>query len=340
MTLISGKLHPDVLEKLVFTRLGVKDPRVLVGPKLGEDAAVIDMGDRVLVIHVDPITGAVKNVGWLAVNVSVNDVASRGAKPLWILISLFLREGASLEEAEAITTQINEAALQLGVSVVGGHTEVTPGLTRPIIVSVAVGEAPKNAYVTSSGARPGDAIVVTKGAAIEGTGILAYEFERELTVRLGEDVIERAKRYITMISVLKDAQIAISVRGVTAMHDATEGGVLGAIQEVAWASKVGVKVYEDRIPISPETKAICSLLGIDPLRTISSGTLIITVKPGKTEELVKQLNVNDVKASVVGEVTEPREGIKLYKSDGSVEDLLTPIREQLWTVMEKRLSIT
>lgn len=337
-TLISGKLRPDLLEKLVFKRLGVQNPRVLVGPKLGEDAAVIDMGDKVLVTHVDPITGATENVGWLAVNVSVNDVAARGAKPLWILISLFLREKASVEEAEAITSQINEAALQLGVSVVGGHTEVTPGLTRPIVVSVAMGEAPKDAYVTSSGAKPGDAIVITKGAAIEGSSILAYEFEAELAATLGEAAVKNAKRYVKMISVLKDSQIAMKVGGVTAMHDATEGGVLGAIQEVAWASKVGVKVYEDKVPVSPEARSICSFFGIDPLRTISSGTLVITVKPQKAQDLVKELKLNGVTASVVGEVTKPKDGIKLYKPDGSVEDFSAPVYEQLWIAMEKKLS--
>lgn len=331
-----GKMPPEVLESIVFGRLGVLDSRVLVKPKIGEDAAIIDFGDRVLVLHSDPITGAVENIGWLAVNVSSNDVATRGARPKWLSVVILLPENATSDLLDEITRQIDLAAKELEMMVVCGHTEVTPSLDRPILICTSIGEASKDKYVTSSGARVGDKIILTKGAAIEGTAIFAHEFEDYLKSRLSEEIVDRAKEYIKYISVLREAMIAIEVGGVTAMHDPTEGGVLGGVQELARASNVGFIVYEDRVIINSETKAICNVLNADPLKTISSGSLLITVRPNKADELVRTLISSGVKASIIGEIVDKSEGDFLVKSDGAKVKLTELVQDHLWLILGRK----
>ncbi|UCE29837.1 MAG: AIR synthase family protein [Candidatus Bathyarchaeota archaeon] len=268
-----GKLEPNRLRQLVFSCLGATDPHVIVGPKVGEDAAVIDFQDKVIVVHSDPITGVIENVGKLAINVCTNDIAARGVRPQWILVVMLLPENFDLDQLEIVTKQMHKVAKELGVAIVGGHTEVTSSVSRPVIVTTAIGEAEKKGFVKTSGAEVGDRIIATKGAAIEGTAILSTEMDELLSRKVGKSTIQRAKSFINMTSVLEDALTAMEVGGVHAMHDATEGGIAGALQEVAWASNVGIKVHEERIPIHKETGAICKALNIDPLRTISSGTL-------------------------------------------------------------------
>jgi len=333
-----GKIPPKLLKELILHRLGAHSDRVLVSPAIGEDAAVIDMGDRVLVTHIDPITGAIENLGWLAVNVAINDVAAKGATPLWIMVTILLHEGAEVEEVDRLAKQIDEAAKRLGVAVVGGHSEVVAGLSRTLMVVAAMGEAPKNKYVTSSGARPGDLLVVTKGACVEGSAILVGELRKELTPILSEEEKRRLESMIWEISVVPEAKAVMDTGGVTAMHDATEGGVLGAIQELAWASKVGVKVYEEKVPVDPTTKKLCDVLRIDPLRTISSGSLVMTVKPGSLREVLEAVRKVGVEAAVVGEVVEAKEGLWLVKPNGVFEDLSKPVEEELWRALAFKLS--
>lgn len=331
-----GKMPPEVLESIVFGRLGVLDPRVLVKPKIGEDAAIIDFGDRVLVLHSDPITGAVENIGWLAVNVSSNDVATRGARPKWLSVVILLPESATSDLLDEITRQIDFAAKELGMMVVCGHTEVTPSLDRPILICTAIGEASRDKYVTSSGARVGDKIILTKGAAIEGTAIFAHEFEDYLKSRLSEEVVERAKEYIKYISVLREAMIAVEVGGVTAMHDPTEGGVLGGVQELARASNVGFILYEADVIVNFETKVICDVLNVDPLSTISSGSLLITIEPSRASELIEKLKASGIMASVIGEITDRGSGEILVKCDGTRVKLTGVVQDQLWLVLERK----
>ncbi len=332
--LLLGKLPPNILEKYVFNRLGAKDSRVIVGPKIGEDAAIIDFNDKVLVMHSDPITGAIENIGWLAINVSSNDVAVRGAKPKWISLVILLPENADLNLLDEITRQVDEAAKKLEIAIVCGHTEVTPNLDRPIIISTAIGETTKDKYVTTSGANVGDKIILTKGAAIEGTAIFAHEFEEYLKKHLPVEVIENAKKYIQYLSVLKEALTLIEIGGVTAMHDPTEGGVLGGLQELAKASNVGFKIYEEKVIINPETKMICNLLKVDPLKTISSGSLIATVKPEKANEAINKLKNETIKASIIGEITS--EGMKLIKSDGKIINVEKPVQDELWRIISMK----
>jgi len=335
-TLSVGKLDPGLLKNMVFRCLGAPSSRVVLGPKIGEDACAIDFEDKVLVVHSDPITGAMENIGWLAVNIAANDIATRGVKPLWMLIVLLLPENISSAKLQQITRQVDEAARELDIAIVGGHSEVTSSLKRPIIIATAMGETEKEKLVQSGGARIGDRVIVTKGAAIEGTAILSTELAERLTKEVDPKVIESAKLFIERISVVKDALIAMDVGGVHAMHDVTEGGVAAGLQEVAWASNVGLVAYEEKIPIHNETKLICQALKIDPLKTIGSGALIISAHPQKADEIVNSLRENNVPASIVGKIVNKSDGAYILRKDGTKLDLTKPVKEELWRALREK----
>ena len=331
-----GKLEPNMLKQLVFSCLGAANSRVILGPTIGEDASVIDFKDKLLVVHSDPITGAVENIGWLAVNIVANDIATRGVKPLWMLIVLLLPSNMDSAKLKHITQQIDTAAKELGIAIVGGHSEVTPGIKRPIIVATAMGETEKGKLVQSSGAKVGDHVIVTKGVAIEGTAILSSELAELLQRKIDSRVVENAQKFIEKISVVKDALTAVKVGGVHAMHDATEGGVAAGLQEIAWASDVGIVAYEEKIPVYEETELICQALKIDPLKTIGSGALIISAHPEKAMEIVAALRENDIRASVVGEIVDKSEGSYVLRRNGAKLDLTEPVKEELWRVLKKK----
>ena len=330
-----GKINPNMLEEIVFSCLGSHDPRVIVGPKIGEDAAVIDFKDRVLVVHSDPITGAVENIGWLAVNVCANDIATRGVRPLWILTVILLPRDFDFVQLRKITNQINEATRRLHIAVIGGHSEVTSSISRPVIIATAIGEARKGKFVTSSGAQIGDSLIVTKSAAIEGTAILSTEMKKLLETKVDKRLIFAGQKFIKMTSVVEDALTAVKVGGVHAMHDATEGGVASGLQEIAWASNTGIMAYEEKIPIYKETREICKALRIDPLKTISSGTLIISAHRERAVKIVSALQKNNIRASIIGEVVEKAKGCYIMRRDGTRLNLSRPVKEELWKILEK-----
>jgi len=235
-----------------------------------------------------------------------------------------------------IASQIGEAAKELHIAVIGGHSEVTSSVTRPVIVATVIGEAKRGKFVTSSGAHVGDSIIVTKGAAIEGTAILSTEFAKVLETKVDKKLILSGQKFIKMTSVVKDALIAIKVGGVHAMHDATEGGIASGLQEIAWASNTGIMAYEEKIPIYKETKKICKALHIDPLKTISSGTLIISAHKKKAEKIVSALQKSNIQASIVGEVVEKAKGRYIIRCNGSRLNLSRPVKEELWKILEKQ----
>ncbi len=331
-----GKLEPNTLKQLVFSCLGAADSRVILGPKIGEDASVIDFKDKFLVVHSDPITGAVENIGWLAVNIVANDIATRGVKPLWMLIVLLLPNNIDSAKLKHITQQIDKAAKELGIAIVGGHSEVTPSIKRPIIIATAMGETEKAKLVQSSGAKVGDYVILTKGAAIEGTAILSSELAELLQRKIDPKTVKRAQKFVKKISVVKDALTAVKVGGVHAMHDATEGGVAAGLQEIAWASNVGIVAYEEKIPVYEETKLICQALKIDPLRTIGSGALVISAHPEKAKEIVAALREKGIRASVVGKIVDKSEGSYILRKNGTKLDLNEPAKEELWKALEKK----
>lgn len=327
---MAGKLSPELLRKFIFSRIGVRDPNVLVGPAYGEDAAIIDLGNnKVLVTHVDPITGAVELLGWLAVHIACNDIAVRGAKPKWLLPVLLLPENASEELIDKITSQIDKAAKEVKAMIVGGHSEYTPELKRPIITMTAIGITAKNKFIRTSGAKPGDFIIMTKTAAVEGTSILATDFADKLRNKgVNEDLIKRGARFINEISVVKEALILAEI-GVNSMHDPTEGGLLGGIAEIAYSSNVRIEVWEDKIPIAEETRIFCEALNIDPLKLISSGVLLASVPREKIELALSELKRAGIKASIIGRVKEGR-GVVLYRRNGMKEKVPEFIVDELY----------
>ncbi len=299
--LAAGKIPKDVLSRLVFTCLGVPSDRVIKGPKIGEDAALLDMGDRILIAKSNPITGAEGKIGWLAVHINANDVAARGGKPLWYLSTILLPVGAPESMLETIMKDQHDACCELGVSIVGGHTEVAPGLQRPIVSGFMLGEVDKKSKITTDGAQIGDKIVLTKGVGIEGTGILASDLKARLQ-GVEDHVLESAVKMLDMISVVPEAIEASRIGGVHSMHTPTEGGVLNGLLEVSEASGLGFKVFESKLPIHEATKTICNELSIDPMKLLSSGSLLICVEPDRTDDLVENLQSKGIESNVIGEI--------------------------------------
>jgi hydrogenase expression/formation protein HypE len=234
-TFLTGKVPPDVLSRIVFRRTGAPNRRLLLGPALGEDAAIIRTRGKFLILTTDPITGAQENAGWLSVHVNANDVATRGAKPVWFLCCLLLPEHSGEDVIDQIMSQVDEAAREISVTVAGGHSEITPGLLRPIIVGSMVGEITSGKYVSTAGAKPGDKIILTKTIGLEGTSILAYDLHEKLAHWLKDDIIEHAKAFTRRISVVRDAMIAVKMGGVHAMHDPTEGGLIEGLWDIGEA---------------------------------------------------------------------------------------------------------
>lgn len=319
---MGGKLPPELLTKYVLSRIGVRDRSVIVGPTIGEDAAIIDVGEgKILALHADPITGAIESIGWLAVHIACNDIAVRGVKPRWLLPVLLLPEDVGEDVLDTITRQMDEAARELGVAIVGGHSEYTPGLKRPIVSMTAVGLSENGRYITTSGARVGDTVIMTKTAAVEGTAILSTDF-RDVLLELGvpQDVLERGRRFLRGISVVREALTLADADLVTAMHDPTEGGVLGGLIEIAYASNKTVEIWEEFIPVAEETRSIVEALELDPLKLISSGTLIATVPSKRAGEALELLKGIGVEATAIGRVRDRDEGyVVLHRGNGAIE---------------------
>lgn len=333
MRLPPGKIPIDILKEVVFRNLGAERKEVTVGPTAGIDGAVLDIGNKSLIVSMDPITGAVERIGWLAVNVNANDIATFGVEPSFLFSCIMLPEGADKGIVEVICTQMDAAANELGIAIVGGHCETTPGLQNPIVVGCVIGLTEKGSYVTAAGAKAGDKLILTKSAGIEGTAILASDREQQLSKILGPSMVADAKSFYKHISVVKDALTAYRTGGVHAMHDPTEGGVAGGIHEMADASQLGVKVFEDKIGVEPETAKICRYFEIDPLQLISSGALLVSAVPEKANEIVDSLAKEHVYAAVIGEFHRNINKRLIVRKDNSVQDLPRPISDHLWAAL-------
>jgi hydrogenase maturation factor len=316
-SLPTGKLPPDLLHSLL-TRHAVVDPRVVVGARVGEDAAVIDMGDRYLIAAADPITFATDELGWYAVTINANDIAVRGATPRWFLATLLLPEGATdAETVRRLFAQIAAACAALNVTLIGGHTEITHGIDRPLVAGTMLGEVAKDRLVTTAGAQVGDAVLLTKGVPLEGAAIIAREKEAELLARgVGATVIHTAQGFLRSpgIGVQREAEIATAVTRVHAMHDPTEGGIATALHELATAAGVGLRIDHDRIPVLPEGRTLCAAFGLDPLGTIASGALLLTLPPGDARIVLDALAHQGIAAQVIGAVVPAEQGVTLTDS--------------------------
>lgn len=308
-----GKLPHSVLERLLG-RYITRGERVVVGPRIGEDAAVLEFGDRLLVAKTDPITFASDRIGWYAVNVCANDIATMGARPLWFLASILLPEGKSDEAlVESLFRDLALSCAELDVSLCGGHTEITYGLTRPIVVGQMLGEVARDRLVTSSGAEPGDALLLTKGIAVEGTAILVREKAEFLQARLPQAYLENAAGFLFRpgISVVREAQALGQACRPKAMHDATEGGLATALRELAAASGVGLEVDEARVHVFPESRGVCECLGLNPWGLIASGALLAAVRPEEVRAAIQAVESAGVACHHIGEVRSKEFGLRI-----------------------------
>ena len=306
MSLLTGKLPAELLARLL-SRVVRRDPRVLLGPTLGEDAAIIDLGDRVLVAKADPVTFATDRIGWYAVHVNANDVACMGARPAWFLATILLPQGAPEALAEEVFAQIEAACEALDVTLVGGHTEVTYGLERPIVAGAMLAEAAAGRIVRNADARPGDHLILTKGIAIEGTALLARDAADELRRRgFGEASLERARALLDRpgISVVREALLACDTAPVHAMHDPTEGGLATALHEVAAASGLVAEVQAEAVTVLPETEELCRALSLDPLGLLASGSLLIALAEEDCERVRGALSGAGIPAACLGRLIE------------------------------------
>jgi hydrogenase maturation factor len=303
----TGKLDIDTLKKFL-ERNTILDPRVVVGPKIGEDAAAIDLGkeaDLCWIVTSDPITFTTEEIGYYGVVVNLNDIATMGATPRWFLATLLFPEGSDLKAIEKVFRQIHDACRQFKISFIGGHTEITPGIKKMILCGHMIGEVKKDKLVTTSGAKNGDLLLLLKGVCIEGTSIMAREKEAELLRRgISPSMIRMAKRFIfdPGIDVLRAARIAREAVPVHSMHDPTEGGLINGLIEVAWASQKEIEVDLEKVFIYKESRILCQEFGLNPLGVIASGALLLAISPSDLWPIEKAFEKNSIPFRVIGRV--------------------------------------
>lgn len=315
-----GKIPPEILESIVMNPIqkkGVKRDDIVLRPKTGEDCSVIDLQGEMCVLSTDPITGAAKDIGYLAVQINCNDIFSAGAEPVGILLTVLLPEKSDEDTLKEIMEGALKGAEELGIEILGGHTEVTDAVCKPIVSAAVIGKSRARKIVQTGSAQIGQDVVMTKWAGLEGTAIIAKEYEEVLLRRLPLEVVQAAQGMKDFLSVGKESVVAVEY-GATAMHDATEGGILGAVWEVAECSKTGVEIWRDKIPMKKETQIICNEAQIDPLRLISSGTMIITIENGA--ELTEKLSQMGIEATVIGKITESERVIITGKGKELLEE--------------------
>jgi hydrogenase maturation factor len=338
-----GKIDDATFRALILRRLGKKDATVLVPPKAGVDAGVVDLGGgKVLIVAEDPIFTmprlSLETFGWFAVHIGASDVAVMGVRPRYMTYTLLLPPETPCEDFKAVVDSIHKTALDLGIAIVGGHTGFYPGFQAPTIGGITVfAVAGKGEYVTPAGAKPGDEVLLTKGPAIETAALLAALREPELLASHPAPLVEAAKRLRFQISVVADALTAKAAGGVTAMHDATEGGVIGGLFEIATASRVGMEVDESLFVYPEEVRMVCESFGIDPVSAIAEGSLLITARPGSSRQIIDRLKRKKIRASVVGRVLANPRRRTLKRKDGRSVPLAIPDQDPFWPAFFKGL---
>jgi hydrogenase expression/formation protein HypE len=336
-TLPLGKLPPELLER-ILRQAPQFDPRLLLGPGTGLDCAVLDFGERYLVLKSDPVTFVTDEIGWYLVQVNTNDIATTGAIPKWLLVTALLPEGQTTQEmVQSLSEQVYKACQAYHISIIGGHTEITHGLDRPILIGTLIGEVNHQNLVTPKGAQAGDCILITKGVPIEGTAILAREFSSRLIEELSEEELEKARRFLHQpgISVLVEAQTAVQTGGVTAMHDPTEGGLAAALWELAKASQVSLEVNVSAVPVPPLSRRICQVFKIDPLATIASGALLITCAPNRASQLQQAIQDEGIPCEEIGKVLAGPPMVWEIAPGEVRKPLLYPTRDEIARVYEQ-----
>lgn len=316
-----GKLAPSFLSELL-EKYTMEDETVVVGPRIGMDATVIDQGDFYLIAKTDPITFVTENIGYYAIHVNANDIACMGGIPRWFLATILLPEKRSNRFlVENIFSQLQTACQELDILFCGGHTEITYGLDRPILVGQMLGVAEKGWLVTGENVRPGDDVLLSKGIAIEATSIIAREKAEPLAQLYSTELVEKCRNFLydPGISVIKDARLATQVGGVHAMHDPTEGGLAMGLHELAMATGLGLKIFEHEILILPESKLLCDQYDIDPMGAIASGALLIVVDPHFTGKIIENFRANQIEIRNIGKVMSVEYGVKLVIDNHEID---------------------
>ncbi len=325
-----GKIPESVLKRSVFKKLTVKRPEVLVHPGVGEDCGILSTNENeAVVLSTDPITGTVKEIGNLAFHITANDIASSGAELVGMLLTIILPPDSSEQDLRQIMDPISQRAAENNVEIIGGHTEVSAAVNQPLVSVVGVGKIQKDQIIKTGGLQPGDDLVLTKWAGIEGTSIIAYEKESELMERFSSEFVQRAKDFSNLLSVVPDGRIAMEV-GVHAMHDVTEGGVYGALWEMAAASGVGLQVDLKKIPIHQETIEICEVFDLNPYMLISSGCMLIGTSQGT--RLVEELKKAGIHSAVIGYATNDND--RVITSGDEKRFLESPKVDELYKALQ------
>lgn len=327
-----GKLDSELLKQMVFDNIKFKRSEILTRPGIGEDCAVIDFGENECVMSTDPISSAISEIGRLAIHISCNDIASNGVQPIGITIAVMLPPGTTEEEVNEMMCQAGRASEELQVEIIGGHTEITDAVKQPVIVSTAIGRAPKGGSQNVKDMRVGDHIMLTKSAGLEGSGVIANDFGGELSKVLTKEELTVARSMLEEVSVVKEG-VAAGCVGTHGMHDVTEGGILGAVWEMCDIADLGVELWEDKISVRPVTAKICEYFGINVLRLISSGAMVIAVPAGKKSEMADAMEEVGISAAYIGVVKEKSYGLKLVKSNGSFEIIDPPYSDELYKVV-------
>lgn len=325
-----GKVPENILKRSVFKQIKLKRDEVLIHPGVGEDCSVLELAPgEVFVLSTDPITGAASDIGTLAVHVTANDLASAGAEPVGILLSILLPQDAEEADLKSLMREIESACEPLNIEIIGGHTEVTAVVNQPVVTVTGVGKVKKDAVIFTKGARPGQDIVVTKWVGLEGTSIIASAKEAELREHYSEAFVNRAKGFIQYISVVREALLARDF-GVSAMHDITEGGVFGALWEVAAAGNVGLTVDLKKVPLKQETVEICEFFDLNPYQLISSGSMLIACDKG--HDLVELLKKEGIHSAVIGKFTDNNDKVIIY-DEGETRYLEPPKTDELYNII-------
>jgi hydrogenase expression/formation protein HypE len=331
----AGKLPVGKLNELLRNN-SAKGERVVLGPGIGRDAAVIDFGNKYLVAKTDPITFVTDEIGYYAVNINANDIVCTGAKPMWFLVSLLLPlEQADEELVERLFSDIASACRSLEIGLVGGHTEITVGIDRPIVIGQMLGEVEPAKLVRPDRMEMGDVVLLSKGIAIEAVSILAREKESELQHAFGKEFVKNAKSFLHQpgISVYADALLAAAVADIHAFHDPTEGGLATGLHELARAGDVGLEIDQDKIHIFPEAEKICNYFQIDPLGVIASGALLIVAKSKDTSVIITKLNEEGIACQAIGEVIPPENGVRITSS-GTTKPLTLFASDEITKILD------
>ncbi|MFP3153235.1 AIR synthase family protein [Lachnospiraceae bacterium ZAX-1] len=324
-----GKISESILKRSVFKQIRTVRPEVVLGAGVGEDCAAMQLkADEIFVVSTDPITGTAVDIGHLAIHITLNDLSSCGAEPVGVLLTILLPEDATEADLKEMMKQIEDVCAIFHVQIMGGHTEVTKAVNQPVITVCGIGKAKEGQLVSTSGVKPGQDIIVSKWIGLEGTSIIAKKKEEELLSRYPNHMVDTAKGFDQYMSVLPEAAVAMKF-GVCAMHDVTEGGIFGALWEMAEASGIGLCIDLKKIPVRQETIEVCEFYGISPYELISSGCMLMAVDNGSN--LVHEIEKAGIKASVIGKAVSGKDRILMNEEEKRF--LEPPKTDELYKVL-------